>query len=355
MKIIEELGDGEVISIKVEEDSSFCIPGAITHNCDDVHSQKNVTNYEQIEQVQNWYRLLLSMLEPTGRILVIGTRWDYQDLYSLIQNHLSDDYDIMVCPAISDDGTLFYPSRLTHEFLEAQRKEQGEYLFSTQYQLNPIPVSLQTFKENDIQFYETVPDNLNVFMACDPSLTEDEKVKGDFTAIVVVGVSDKNDWYLLDAVNEHLSPDQINQKLYELYQYWGPLKIGIESVAFSKLLKPAFEKYMWSKNLYPYVEELKSGGKSKELRIKSLQPLYEQKKVYMPKPDFVNGDVWAKFHNQLLHFPKSQFDDLIDAAAYINSLVHFRPLKKEYNEIQKRFMKRKEQERQKSFSKAYTV
>ena len=249
------------------------------------------------------------MLEPDGQIILIGTRYDFNDLYSTILNELQDEYDVMVKPAI-ENGKLFFPTRLTAEFLEEQRKEQGEYLFSCQYLLNPIPTSLQVFKESDIKFYEDVPDNLTVFMACDPSLTEDEKAKGDYTAIVVVGIDKNNNWYILDAVNEHLSPDQINQKLFELYRYWGTIKIGIESVAFSKLLKPAFEKYVWEKGFNPYVEELKSGGTSKELRIKSLQPLYEQHKIYMPKPDFINNDVWAVLYSQLLHFPKSKFDDL---------------------------------------------
>ena len=112
---------------------------------DDPHSQNNVTNYDQIEKVRSWYRLLLSMLEPKGHIMVIGTRWDYQDLYATIETELSTEYDILVRPAITPEGELFFPSRLDEEFLEEQRKEQGEYIFSAQYLLNPVPTSLQTF------------------------------------------------------------------------------------------------------------------------------------------------------------------------------------------------------------------
>ncbi len=321
---------------------------------DDCHSQKNTTNSEQIEQVKSWYRLLLSMLEPQGRILTIGTRWDFNDLYATIQNELSDEYDIMVRRAI-EDGELFFPTRLTKEFLEAQRKEQGEFIYSAQYDLNPIPTSLQTFREADIRFYEEAPENLTIYMACDPSLTEEEKAKGDYTAIAVVGIDDKNDWYILDLINEHLSPDQINQKLFELYRYWGTLVIGIESVAFSKLLKPAFEKYVWAKGFNPRVEELKSGGRSKELRIKSLQPLFEQHKIFMPKPDFINNDVYAKLYEQLLHFPKSKFNDLVDSLAYINSLAQYKTEKKPMTEIEQRLTQRKKKEREKIIANAYSL
>jgi len=321
---------------------------------DDCHSQKNVTNYEQIEQVKTWYRLLLSMLEPEGRIMVIGTRWDFNDLYATIQNELADDYDIFVRRAV-EDGRLFFPNRLTQEFLDAQRKEQGEWIYSAQYDLNPIPSSLQTFKEKDICFYETVPDDLTVYMACDPSLTEDECEKGDYTAIIVVGIDRSNNWYILDVVNEHLSPDQINQNLFRLYRYWGVMVTGIESVVFSKLLKPAFEKYVWEKGFQPHVEELKSGGRAKELRIKSLQPLYEQHKVYMPKPDFINNDVYAKLYEQLLHFPKSKYDDICDALAYVNDLAQFRVQARPLNTIEKRIRERVKKDRQKAINNAYTI
>ena len=322
---------------------------------DDPHSQKNTTNYDQIEQVKNWYRLLLSMLEPTGQIMIIGTRWDFNDLYSMIQSELSTEYDIMVRRAREADGTLFFPSRLTDAFLEEQRKEQGEAIYSCQYDLNPIPTSLQVFRESDIRFYDEPPEDLSVFMACDPSLTEEEKSKGDYTAIVVVGIDHKNDWYILELINEHYSPDQINQKLFELYRYWGTSVIGIESVAFSKLLKPAFEKYVWSKGFQPRVEELKSGGKGKELRIKSLQPLYEQHKVFMPKPDFINNDAYAQLYGQLLHFPKSKYDDALDSLAYVNSLVQFRVEKKPMTDIEKRIKERIKKDRLKSFSNPYVL
>lgn len=321
---------------------------------DDCVSQKNTTNSDQIEQTKNWYRLLLSMLEPNGQILTIGTRYDFNDLYATIQNELSDEYDIMVRRAI-ENGELFFPTRLTREFLEAQRKEQGEWIYSSQYDLNPIPTALQTFKESDIRFYEEVPDNLTVYMACDPSLTEEEKTKGDYTAIAVVGIDDKNNWYILDLINEHLSPDQINQRLFEFYRYWGTIVIGIESVAFSKLLKPAFEKYVWTKGFNPRVEELKSGGRSKELRIKSLQPLFEQHKIFMPKPDFINNNVWAKLFEQLLHFPKSKYDDLLDAMSYISQLAQYRITQPELTSIEKRLLARKKKERQKVFSNAYSL
>ncbi len=49
--------------------------------CDDLHSQLNVTTPEQIRKVVEYYRLILSLLEPRGDLIVVGTRWHYSDPY----------------------------------------------------------------------------------------------------------------------------------------------------------------------------------------------------------------------------------------------------------------------------------
>lgn len=297
---------------------------------DDCHSQKNTTNREQIEQTLNWYRLLLAMLEPEGRILVIGTRWDFDDIYGHIIKNMWNEYDILVEKAIRSDGTLFFPERLSQAFLDEQKKEQGSYVFSMQYQQEPVPSEFQTFKEQDIQFYETIDKNdLVRFITLDPSLSTEEQERGDKAGFVVVGIDNLNNWYILELVNQRLSPEQINQTLLRLCAEWRPERAGIESVVFSALLKPAFEKYAIEQgSAIPPIEELKTYGKQKELRIKSLQPLFEQHKVFIKKPDFVNHDVWYDLWEQLLRFPKSQKDDLIDALAYVPQLVYYRDFEK---------------------------
>lgn len=299
---------------------------------DDCHSQKNTTNREQIDKTKDWYRLLLSLLEPEGRLLVVGTRWDFDDLYGhLLKN---PEYNTVVERAIRDDGSLYWPERLSTEFLQSQQREQGSYIFSCQYLQNPVAREDQTFTPENILYYDNFINDIDLseldkFIMVDPSLTEDSKIKGDSTAMVVVGVDEINSWYILDVINEKLSPDKINEKLLDLCRTWKPEQVGIESVSFSKLLKPSFEKYCLEQNeAIPPIKELKTTGKTKEYRIKSLQPLYENKKIYQRKPDFTNRDVWYALYEQLIHFPKSSHDDIIDALAYGNQLIYYRDIRK---------------------------
>ena len=76
---------------------------------DDLHSEKNVTTKEQIDQVKDHYRLALSLIDPGKPIIVIGTRWDYNDLYQHILDNSRDVFNILVRRAHNPDGSPFLP------------------------------------------------------------------------------------------------------------------------------------------------------------------------------------------------------------------------------------------------------
>ena len=112
---------------------------------DDLHSEKNVTNKEQIQQVINHRQLANSLLEPGHPKVTLGTRWDFQDAYNDILTRQRSSYNIMVRKAVEDDGSLFFPERLTQKFLDEQRRDQGASIYSMQYQNNPIDDATATY------------------------------------------------------------------------------------------------------------------------------------------------------------------------------------------------------------------
>lgn len=97
---------------------------------DDLHSEKNVTNSEQIQQVIDHRKLAQSLLDPGMPRITIGTRWDYKDAYQHVLTEQRDSYNILVRKAIEDDGSLLFPERLTEKFLDEQKRDQGNYIFS---------------------------------------------------------------------------------------------------------------------------------------------------------------------------------------------------------------------------------
>ena len=50
---------------------------------DDMVSENNITNKEQIDKVIDHYKLALSLLDPGSPLIIIGTRWDYMTCTSI--------------------------------------------------------------------------------------------------------------------------------------------------------------------------------------------------------------------------------------------------------------------------------
>lgn len=96
---------------------------------DDLHSEKNVTNKEQIQQVIDHYKFAFSLLDPGQPMVIIGTRWDYSDLYQHIIDFEQEDFNILKRSAYNPDGSLFFPEVLTEKELDKIRRRQGTGIF----------------------------------------------------------------------------------------------------------------------------------------------------------------------------------------------------------------------------------
>ena len=288
---------------------------------DDPMSHNNTQTKESIAKVIDWYRGLLSILEPTGRLIVIGTRWHDADLYGHIIEEEEEianangqgEFDTMVRKAIQDDGTLFFPDILNKEFLDSQMRTQTPYFFSMQYQNDPIPQDTAVFKKDYLVYYDSDSikgKNLNVFMAIDPAISEVETA--DYSAIVVVGVDEFNQLYILDVDRGHWKPSELISKIFQYDETYNPKEIALETVAFQKSLQYSLQDEMKKRGYFLPIRELRPGpDKSKEIRIQSLEPRYRNKAVLHPKSSFRPKIVYLE--DELLRFPRGKHDDLIDA------------------------------------------
>jgi len=78
---------GAVIDLEVKNAHDFYMPGMIAHNCiigDDYNSPKNSKTPEMAQKVIDHYKYNLSILEPEGTYVIIGTRYSENDLIGYI-------------------------------------------------------------------------------------------------------------------------------------------------------------------------------------------------------------------------------------------------------------------------------
>jgi len=313
---------------------------------DDPVSKENINSKEARQKSLLWFREIANnILDPGGILVVIGTRWHYDDLYQYIIDELSTVFEIFLWQALNDEGfdilrrdttldekqklitkdMMLFPEKFTVKTLfELYSGNQHEF-FNNQYMNRIVDSENSDFKETDLQFYDhksKLP-YMNKYITVDPAISEEKSA--DFTAITCIGVDDKNNWYVLDYDNFRGKPNEVIDRTFRMYERHPSVRrIGIESVQFQKALIYGFRDEERRRRIKLPLHEVKHGpDRSKEQRILSLQPIVSQKRMYLQAG-------MSELIDQFKTFPKSRFDDIIDTVAMLNDIVGGFKRKKEY-------------------------
>lgn len=305
---------------KRKEESISCAGIDVTKNgmhydlviMDDLHSDKNTRNAEQIQQVKDHYRLVYSLLDPGKPSVVVGTRWDDDDLYQMIIDEEQEDFNFISRAAEAEDGALFYPRRLDRAALDRFRRKQGSYIYSCQYLNNPVDNQTATFKRdqfvhvkrNDIK---DIP--INWYGLVDPSYKGEYS---DYAALEIGGMDDKGRIYNKFVYRQKMLYSEIIDKMYELDALFNPQLWLLEVIGTKTLehdLERAQERASLDGRKRLKVRYIRSQGNSKEDRIKALAPYYERGDAV----HVVDGNPQlVVLEQELLRFPKSKNDDASD-------------------------------------------
>lgn len=280
---------------------------------DDLHSEKNVTNKEQIQQVIDHWKLNYSLLDPGKVMIVIGTRWDYNDVYQEILDKHRDDYNIMIRRAIKDDGTAFYPTRLPLEELSKIKEKMGASHFSNQYMNEPVSEEDATFKRSDIIYkdWALVKDMpINWYLLVDPSF---EGPYSDYAGIIVVGMDFQKQLYVRHILRKKLNFAEIIDAVFDLNTQYRPKIIAMKIVGQAKSLMYEMNNEQRRRGTWLPIRELRDNKHSKEDRIKALAPVYNFHHAFHIK----GATQLDELEYEMLHFPRAKHDDILDAYASV--------------------------------------
>lgn len=224
-------------------------------------------------------------------------------------------WNVVYKRAYNDDGTLFFPEKLSEEFLESAKRSMGSYIFSNQYLNDIIPTDLQTFKKEWFRYYETIPRKRHTFIFIDPALSEADT--SDFTGIVVVHTDSEKRWFIEHAARYRITPTKLIDFIFELNKRYKPQTIGIEEVAYQKALLYFLSEEMRRRGeIIPATGIKYAPDKSKQTRILSLVPRFEWGHI------FLNQGL-SDLELELMRFPRGAHDDLIDALASIEYIANY--------------------------------
>ncbi len=280
-------------------------------------------------QAWDWFNQVAStrLMTDQGAIIIIGTRWHSDDIIGRLTDPANDFYNreeaktwrVIDFPALAMDGDLLgraqgealWPERFGRNFLlSIQRRDPIG--FSALYQGQPSPEGGAFFQAEWLKTYTQtqLPHNLRIYAASDHAVST---AKGaDRTCLLVVGVDEKSDIYILDAVWRTMNAEQSVEAMLMLMRKHRPIFWWAERGHISKSIGPFLRKRQQEEEVYCTVIEVTPIA-DKQTRAQSIQGRMAMGKVYWP----AHAVWWPNARNELLRFPNDQHDDIVDAIAYI--------------------------------------
>lgn len=282
---------------------------------------------------------LLTRLEVDGWDL-IGTRWAYADVYSHAMERYGMDVEGSVLNCLSkrdiekfsegllkvyargavEKGKPIFPEQFSLAQLNVLRKNR--LVWAAQYANNPVESGLNEFSW-PLKFYNVDAQgniivftgqssfkrrlyDLDVCVFIDPSMGEHKD--SDETGIVVTGVDDRNNIFILETVKKRLKPPELINELYRLYLRYRPRVMAIEEVNFSGIYKYWIEDKSEQTQMFLPIRSYKTSNRAKSTRIRGLSHFFSAGQVYI-------HEMMHDLRDEYEQFPLGSSEHLLDALA----------------------------------------
>src|SRR5947207_11435706 len=178
---------------------------------------------------------------------------DLHDVYSWLEQH-ERNLDTFFRSVYGRDGAPIWPERFDAQALDDIRYKIGSFKFSCQYLNRPSDPESTSFREEWLRFYERLGDqvvnpstggkvpisSLRRTIRVDPAISE--KPGAARSAIIVDGVAADERVYLLEAWARRCQPLEMIDQIFRFWEEYDPDAVGIESVAYQRILKPVIER-----------------------------------------------------------------------------------------------------------------
>lgn len=305
---------------------------------DPVKNDEQANSLTYRDKTWDWFNATaLTRLEPGGNTIIVMTRWHDDDLTGRILSQYSEDelksWDHIMLPALAMQndplnrkiGEPLWIERFPANELQKIRKRIGEYWFSALYQQEPLPSGSTIFKRTNFKYFANFPDyleyfdeehclkrtskkDLTIMATCDLAISTHETA--DYTVIIIFGKSHDNKIFILDIVRQRFETINHLPLIKSIFQKYRPKLIVVENVQYQKsLIQQAIKEGLPIKSLRP--------DKDKVSRALTIAAQMENGMVYFQK----DADYLAEFEKELLNFPKSRYDDQVDAFSYIPQMI----------------------------------
>ena len=294
---------------------------------DPLRSREDAESHTVREKIWDWYRGdVIPRLKPRGRIVLIQTRWNEDDLAGRIiteQKLGNDEWTVISLPALAeaDDilgrkvGEPLWPEWESLEELERKRRSIGARDWIALYQQRPAPEQGSYFKAEWFKEISCPPprETLRVYGGSDYAVSDQ---KGDYTVHVVVGVDPLGNIYLLEVWRERASSDRWVEAFCDLVLKWKPMGWAEEQGQIRSGVGPFLEQRQRERKAYCFRESFPTRG-DKQVRCQSIRGRMALDGLYVPQ----YAPWYPNFRSELMSFPDGAHDDQADALGLCGQLL----------------------------------
>lgn len=305
---------------------------------DDMVEKINSSNPSGIESVIYHFSTMEPMLEDyvgkegeegtKGWIDLIGTPWDYSDLYQTIRANEEQlpqerkSWNILVRSAAPNwpNGPFLWPEKKGYTQLKEVEDDptQGPSHLAAQYLMNPIIMGqgliddLSKVKFIPRQSLNELLPRLSLFATLDLAGMDSESKGGDndFTCLSVGGFNTDGRLYICSIYHGRPTTEEVIEWVFDVFKRFPTLiKLKVEKEAHARVLLPFMKKEMVRRHAFLSIDpQPRSNQQSKKDKIKGLRPWFVSGDIIFA------DDLAAKtaLIGEIKGFPKYKHDDILD-------------------------------------------
>lgn len=264
--------------------------------------------------VCEWYTgTFYNRIRPGGAIVVIQHRMHEEDLVGWLLNHEArggDSWKVVKLPADLDNPP--WPERYDREALERIKRNTFPREWASLYMQEPSPEEGLYFKRDSFNRYRDAPSRLNIYITGDFAVSDGQ---GDYTFLIVWGVDQFNNCYVLDIWYGQKTVNVWIKELLDRVEHFKPQRFVGESGVIRKAVEPFLIDGMTRRNLFVGCEWLPTNA-DKPALARSFQGLCEMGRVYLPGTTAADELI-----NQCVGFPGGRYDDGVDACSIFGRFI----------------------------------
>lgn len=313
------VNDGEITLVN---GVTICIRGA--DNPDSLRGMKLFyAVLDEFKDMKSWvYEDIIrpSLADMRGGVMFIGTpdsgENTFNEYFDYAESGVDPDWSCLLLTTY--DNELIDPKEI-----ENAKRTMSTQAFNREFMANRHTMGENIFKEVWLKYSEEAPKQGDTYIAVDPAGFEEvadqnKKKHLDNTAISVVIVDDKGQWWVRKIEYGRWDVRETATRILMAIRTHKPMKVGIEKGSLQRALQPYLMDLMRKNNVYAHVEALPIGSGSKENRITyNLQGLFEHGRITLN-----SREDWTQFKKEYVSFPNPKsHDDLIDSLSLIANMV----------------------------------